>query len=77
MNILSTPTAKTRKGTTSRIIRVAGTPTYPKIPTALTTLNNTTMTPMSPTVILACTNSLAGLLLNWPKEMQTYANMRK
>ncbi len=32
MKILSTPTAKTRKGIISKIIRVAGTPIYPKVP---------------------------------------------
>ena len=52
MKILSTPTARTRKGMISKMMRVAGTPTNPKIPTEAPTERRTITTPPSPRVIL-------------------------
>lgn len=51
MNILSTPTASTRNGMTSMMIKVAGTPRYPKSPTDAATDARTIETPATPRAI--------------------------
>ena len=47
IKILSTPTAKTRKGRISNMIKVAGTFTYPNRPTDALTEMRTSTTPVS------------------------------
>ena len=51
MKILSTPTAKTRKGMISKMIKVAETPMNPKMPMEAATDSNTIITPPNPKVI--------------------------
>lgn len=51
INKLSTPTASTRNGITSIIIRVTSTFAYENTPIAETTDNSTIITPDTPTVI--------------------------
>merc|ERR1740124_269725 len=58
MKMLSTPTASTRKGITSMMMRVAETPAYEHVPNAAATDNNTMITPTMPTVNFASTNIL-------------------
>ena len=53
--MLSTPTAKTRNGMISKMMRVAGTPTKPKMPMEAATDRRTIMTPPSPSVTLLST----------------------
>ena len=53
MKILSTPTASTKKGITSMMIKVAGVPAYEQAPNDAATDSKTITTPMIPTVILA------------------------
>ncbi len=55
MKMLSTPTARTRKGMISKIMSVAGTPANPKIPIEADTDNSTIITPPRPKVILLST----------------------
>ena len=59
MKMLSTPTARTKNGMISKIIRVAETPMNPNIPIEAATDNNTIITPPRPRVILL---SIANLL---------------
>lgn len=58
MKILSTPTARTRKGMTSTIINVAGTPRKRKKPRDETTERRTTNTPTRPRVNRASTRTV-------------------
>lgn len=58
MNMLSTPTASTRNGMTSIMIKVAGIPIKANKPTEETTDANTITTPPKPRVILLSINSL-------------------
>ena len=51
MKILSTPTAKTKNGIISNIIKVAETPMKPKIPIEAATDRRTIITPPKPRVI--------------------------
>ncbi len=55
MKILSTPTARTRNGTTSMMIRVAGTPAYENVPNELATEHRTIRTPHKPTMSFVST----------------------
>ena len=52
MKILSTPTANTKKGIISKMIKVAETPINPKIPMEAATESRTIITPPRPRVIL-------------------------
>ena len=60
MKILSTPTAKTKNGIISNIIKVAETPMKPKIPIEAATDRRTIITPPKPRVI--CKSLLARFL---------------
>lgn len=58
MKILSTPTASTKKGMTSMMIKVAGMPTKANKPTEEITEAKTITTPPKPSVILLSINNL-------------------
>lgn len=58
MKILSTPTASTRNGITSMMIKVAGIPIKANKPTEETTEASTITTPPNPRVILLSINNL-------------------
>lgn len=55
INMLSTPTARTRKGITSIIIKVAGTPAKQKMPKDESTDTMTINTPANPREIFEST----------------------
>ena len=63
MKMLSTPTARTRKGMTSTMINVAGTPRKRKNPRDETTERRTTNTPTRPRV-KSCINQDGGAVIN-------------
>ena len=69
INILSTPTARTRNGIISKMISVAGMPMKPNIPTEAETDTITIITPNIPSVILLSIMKLAKENFSmWPKD---------
>ena len=62
--MLSTPTAKTRNGMISKMMRVAGTPTKPKIPIEAATESRTIITPPRPRVTLLSTCKIKVFRIN-------------
>ena len=76
IKILSTPTAKTRKGRTSMMIRVKSKPNRVIIPMEEKTLASTITTPVSPRKILDSTKSFEDDEI-FPRESETYANITR